>query len=242
MPEIFINYRTGDGDEAAALIANALSERFGADKLFRASDSISPGDPYPEKLLAGVRDCRILLAIIGPDWHTHPRLQDPNDWVRREIVTAFKYAKSVIPILKGRTTERLDRKRLPKELGRLADVQSIRLDMKDEKPSLRRICDEIANRIPTLRAVDSLKPGPQPDGVANNSAHYNHGTVVQSHNFIGDAGTIIKDNQGLFHTGKGNIYQDSQHFSGDGATYIQGDNHGGIRHDFGTRDADRDNR
>jgi len=33
--------------------------------------------------------------------------------------------------------------------------------------------------------------------------------------------------------GKGNQYRDSQHFSGDGAVYVEGDNHGGIGHRFG---------
>jgi hypothetical protein len=32
---VFINYRTGDGDEAAALIGERLSDRFGAELVFR---------------------------------------------------------------------------------------------------------------------------------------------------------------------------------------------------------------
>ena len=40
MPGVFVNYRTGDGEWAAALIKRELSARFGADQVFYASQSI----------------------------------------------------------------------------------------------------------------------------------------------------------------------------------------------------------
>ncbi len=58
MHDVFINYRTGDGDEAAAMIERVLSERFGKQRIFRAARSIPPGSPYPETLLDAVRDQR----------------------------------------------------------------------------------------------------------------------------------------------------------------------------------------
>jgi hypothetical protein len=63
---------------------------------------------------------------------------------------------------------------------------------------------------------------------------------VQSHDITGDVGTVIKGNHGPVHAGKGDIYQDSQHFSGDGGTSIKGDNHGGIGHHFGGSHEDED--
>ncbi|WP_244321006.1 hypothetical protein [Streptomyces melanosporofaciens] len=47
MAEVFINYRTGDGEKTAALIKRELSYRFGEDSAFRASESIPPGMRYP---------------------------------------------------------------------------------------------------------------------------------------------------------------------------------------------------
>ncbi|MFE7268415.1 hypothetical protein ACFU9B_41625 [Streptomyces sp. NPDC057592] len=42
MTDVFINYRTGDGEKTAALIDQELSRRFGNGRIFRASKSIAP--------------------------------------------------------------------------------------------------------------------------------------------------------------------------------------------------------
>jgi TIR domain len=65
--EVFINYRTGDAEWVAAQIELYLSNRFGKEHVFKASRSIPPGAAFPEELLAGVRDCDVLLAVMGPD-------------------------------------------------------------------------------------------------------------------------------------------------------------------------------
>ncbi|RPE45762.1 TIR domain-containing protein [Streptomyces sp. Ag109_O5-1] len=86
MKEVFINYRTGDGEKNAALIDQELSRRFGPQHVFRASRSIAPGEAYPDSLLTALRRSYLLLAVVGPDWtNFRTRLHDPEDWVRREI-------------------------------------------------------------------------------------------------------------------------------------------------------------
>lgn len=47
MTDVFINYRTGDGDKTAALIDQELSGRFGQKRIFRASKSIPRATPTP---------------------------------------------------------------------------------------------------------------------------------------------------------------------------------------------------
>ncbi|MEU5878780.1 toll/interleukin-1 receptor domain-containing protein [Spirillospora sp. NPDC047279] len=221
MNEVFVNYRTGDGDEAAALLENALSARFGTDAVFRAAKSIPPGTSFQQALLTGVRRCSVLLAVIGAGWSGDRRLHDVNDWVRREIIEARDCGIPVIPVLKGRTSERLRAEDLPDELAWLADVQSLRLDTRDNGSHLRRIGDELMDLVPSLSEVGA--PAPGDDGQTRNSAENVHGTVVQGRDFTGDVGgTVINGNHGPVHTGKGSIYQGSQHFSGDGTTYVQG--------------------
>lgn len=129
MPHVFINYRTGDGERTAALLDQELSRRFGQDRVFRASRSIAPGHAYPEVLLTALRHSSVLLAIVGPDWtNFRRRLQDPDDWVRKEIEAAFECGLIVVPVLDGRKTDRLSKAALPPELARLADLQSVPFD------------------------------------------------------------------------------------------------------------------
>ncbi|MEV0407280.1 toll/interleukin-1 receptor domain-containing protein [Actinoallomurus sp. NPDC050550] len=233
MHGVFINYRTGDGDEAAALLEQGLSNRFGKERIFRATNSIQPGQSYPEELIMAVHNSAVLLAVMGPGWAHDRRLRDKSDWVRREILEAYASKITVIPVLKGRRTERLKAADLPAELERLADVQSLRLDPRDNEMDIRRIGDFLAELVPALKKADRQASRSTDTGAVYNTASDTRGTVTQSRNIDGDVGTVIKGNRGPVHTGKGDINQNTNHFSGDGATYIQGDNHGGISHRFG---------
>lgn len=240
MIEVFINYRTGDGEKTAALIDQELSRRFGGDRIFRASKSIAPGELYPERLSAALRRSSLLLAVVGPDWtNFRSRLHDPEDWVRKEIQEAFSYGLPVIPILDGRKTDRLSKADLPPELARLADLQSIPFDTHDTDRGLRRIGDLVIEMVPGLN--DLSRPAEENtstrDAVTNSVGDVT-GTAVQSRDFTGDVGTVVKGSQGPVHTGNGHIYQNSRHvsgsrhFSGNGMTYFEGDNHGNVQHRF----------
>ncbi|MFG1966080.1 toll/interleukin-1 receptor domain-containing protein [Nonomuraea sp. NPDC049028] len=231
--EVFINYRTGDGEKIAALLERDLSYRFGDEHIFRASKSIQPGATYPDQLISAVRRSGIVLAVIGPNWSKRPELHDEGDWVRKEILEAFTCGIEVIPVLDGRNTERLDPADLPGPLRRLADVQSVRLDLHDLQSGLTRIGNTLAAKLPRLKAADrTLRREPE-TGDVRNSIDEARGNIIQTRDFTGDAGTVIKDNQGLLHTGTGDINQHSPRISGMGATYIAGNNQGGIRQDFG---------
>jgi TIR domain-containing protein len=232
MHKVFINYRTGDGGEAAALLENALSTRFGKDEIFRAAKSIPPGASYADRLLDAVRHSTVLIVVIGPDWPADPRLHHENDWVRREILEAYDCGVRVLPVLKGRATARLKADLLPAELQRLADVQSLRLDMRDNGADLKRIGDELAALIPSFKDTDQASSAPT-SGATHNSVGQADGTVVQSHHITGDVGTVVKGNQGPVHAGQGDLNYNSPRFSGDRATYVNGDNHGGVGHQFG---------
>lgn len=132
MSEIFINYRTGDGEKTAALLRQGLSHRFGAGHAFHASQSIVPGESWPQRLLAAVRRSSVLLAVIGPRWaNFRTELENPKDWVRREIEAAFECEVPVVPVLDGRKTSRLSKADLPPALRRLADLQSLAFDSGD---------------------------------------------------------------------------------------------------------------
>ncbi|MDB1086565.1 toll/interleukin-1 receptor domain-containing protein [Streptomyces sp. ACA25] len=255
MPEVFINYRTGDGEKTAALIDHALSQRFGADHIFRCTRSLAPGKRFTDELLPQVRRSALLLAVIGPEWIHSAGLHHPDDWVRQEILAAFDCGLPVLPIMEGRKTERLRSSDLPPELARLGEVQSMRLDMQNSEADLARIGDQAADLVPALSAADRTGRAdrkPARSRPVGNSAEEVHGTVVQSRDITGDvttggASTVVENSSGPVHTGKGDIYQNSRHvsggrhYTGDGMANIEGDNHGGIQHTFGGSRAREDN-
>ncbi|CAM5297760.1 toll/interleukin-1 receptor domain-containing protein [Streptomyces abikoensis] len=246
MPDVFINYRTGDGEKSATLIETRLSDRFGSERIFRASKSIKPSEPYPQALRKALRRSSVLLAVIGSQWAAHPRLRNRDDWVRNEILEAFEIGVPVLPVLDGRTVDRLSADALPEELAHIADLQSLRLDHQNADADLARIGDTLADLVPELAAADSHvreRRDSTADGASSSVSGGTQGTVVQTRDFNGTVGTSFYGTQGPVNTGKGNQYVGSQHFSGpvsgDGATYVTGNVNGGINHRFGGK-ADRE--
>ncbi|GAA1362156.1 toll/interleukin-1 receptor domain-containing protein [Streptomyces beijiangensis] len=236
MADVFINYRTGDGEETATTLERDLTRRFGAGRIFRASQSIQPGEFFDDELLTAVRRSSLLIAVIGKEWAGSPRLQDPKDWVRKEIVEAFRCAIPVVPVLVGRGTDRLDSTQLPRALGKLARCHSVRFDTQNAEYDILRIGDFLAKRLPELAAADRADaPSPVPE---SGSVHHTvQGDVgewsVQARDITGDiGGTVIREAHGPVHTGTGD--QHLPHLSGDGAQYVAGDHHGGVHQQFGS--------
>lgn len=238
MPEVFVNYRTGNGEKTATVIWQALTQRFGKDRIFRASASIRSGDAFDEALEEAVRRSSVLLAVIGPGWADSPGLREEHDWVRWEILEAFRCRLHVIPVLDGRRTERLSPAALPPELERLARCQSLRFDSQTSERDLPYIGDELADLVPALAAADTTRgalPQPESGSVANSVSGRIDGHSVQARDISGDvAGTVIKGMTGAVHTGTGPQFTNSPQVTGDG-NIVAGTNHGGIRQDNAPR-------
>src|SRR5262245_45130880 len=90
MADIFISYRHGTTDSwAADDVAKRLEEHFSVFFDGRRG-SLELGDVFPAALEDALNDCRIVLAVIGPDWCSKEslrRLRRENDWVGRELRT-----------------------------------------------------------------------------------------------------------------------------------------------------------
>jgi hypothetical protein len=148
MPAAFINYRTGDGEATATLFERELSRRFGAEKIFRASQGVQLGSDFELEILEAVRRSSVLLAVVGPRWlyaqdESGRRLLDKrSDWTRREIIEAFACNVRVIPVLIG-STPRLISHQLPAPLQPLARCQYLRFDHRDADAGIQRLGDTL---------------------------------------------------------------------------------------------------
>jgi hypothetical protein len=155
MPGVFVNYRTGDGEWAAALVKRELGARFGADQVFYASQSIRLGEDFSREILSGLRRCEVLLALIGPRWvgaldrEGVRRLDKPDDWVRREITEAFQCGLRVIPVLMDGIAP-LTEADLPDALKRVARCQYLRIHHRSDDLDLPRLVDELVELVPEL--------------------------------------------------------------------------------------------
>jgi hypothetical protein len=106
-PKVFINYRSDNAGLAAQELDRELTRRLGDVAVFLDRRSIAPGRTFPPEILDKVRGCSVLLVVVGAGWEhaTTPtgtrRLDDDQDWVRREIREAVDYQVPVVPVLVG---------------------------------------------------------------------------------------------------------------------------------------------
>jgi hypothetical protein len=103
--DIFISYRRQDCPAAMGRLADRLLAEFGADRVFLDVGDIVPGADFVQTLERALAGATVVLALVGPHWlqvagsDGRRRLDDPQDFVRREIELALAHGKPVIPVL-----------------------------------------------------------------------------------------------------------------------------------------------
>ncbi len=105
MSRILISYRREDSAGHAGRLYDMLVEHFGADNVFMDIDTIAPGEDFVEVIRSAVSSAETVIALIGRQWLTvtnpggQRRLDDPDDFVRLELVTALERKIRVVPVL-----------------------------------------------------------------------------------------------------------------------------------------------
>lgn len=167
---VFISFRSDDGGYAAAQIDGKLREIFGDRHIFRSAHAIPVGAAFPDELLAALRQACVMVAVIGPRWATiagpggRPRLEDPDDWVRREIEYGLTAKIPLIPVLLD-GAERPSPGTLPPSIAGIAERQTIYFRSRFESSDLRHLVDALRETVPELSANRLFAtPEPAPPG------------------------------------------------------------------------------
>ena len=105
MATVFINYRREDAAGEAQALFKELCEKLGADAVFMDVETIALGRDFREVLTQRLASVDVMLTLIGKGWLESRdktgkrRLDDPNDFVRREIQAALERNIAVTPVL-----------------------------------------------------------------------------------------------------------------------------------------------
>ena len=103
---IFINYRRDDSRADSGRLYDRLVGRFPG-RVFRDVASLQPGVEWPVAIARVLGQTEACIVVIGKEWLNirdpagHRRLDDPNDTVRQEIVTALQRQTRIFPVLVG---------------------------------------------------------------------------------------------------------------------------------------------
>jgi TIR domain len=106
---LFISYRRGEAAGQARALSAVLGSEFGKQRIFMDVDSISPGSDFVEAIDQAINSCGVVLALIGHDWARRGGdekllLDNPDDFVRRELSSALEQNVPIIPILVERAS------------------------------------------------------------------------------------------------------------------------------------------
>jgi len=85
-------------------LSDVLERHFGPQSVFFDVDDLAPGTDFPVAIRNELKKCKVLLALIGTSWLTardadgFRRIDNPDDFVRREIGSALARGIPVIPV------------------------------------------------------------------------------------------------------------------------------------------------
>lgn len=106
MPEesykIFISYEREDAGGWAGSIYQRLKDDYGPGIVFKDEEETRTATDWPPRLARLVKSCNAVVLIIGPGWKDSrviAKLNDPINWVHREIVTAIEADKPIFPVV-----------------------------------------------------------------------------------------------------------------------------------------------
>jgi len=146
---IFLSYRRDDTAGEAGRLAEHLARRFGQDRVFLDIDTIAPGTDFTSELERALVGTTVVLVMIGRRWltavdaHGRRRLDIPDDFVRREIVTALQRGTRLIPVLVQNASMPTSAE-LPDVLAPLASRQAIAIQHEEFGADTQRLADAIA--------------------------------------------------------------------------------------------------
>jgi hypothetical protein len=155
---VFVCYRRRTTQADAGRIADRLAATFGAERVFRDMDSISPGMDFADVIADRMATCDAVVAVIGPDWTADPRLADPEDHVRRELVTAIRAGVPIIPLLvQGASMP--EKEALPEDLRAVCRHDAMAIVDRLYDASLDALTRAI-RKLPRRRATAAAGPAP----------------------------------------------------------------------------------
>ncbi len=104
---IFISYRRSDSAPYAGRLHDHLADHFGKDRIFMDIEAIGAGSDFIHSIEQSLSISDAVIVLIGKTWAStpgadgKPRLADPDDFVRMEIVEALESGMEIFPVLVG---------------------------------------------------------------------------------------------------------------------------------------------
>ncbi|HEX2906152.1 MAG TPA: toll/interleukin-1 receptor domain-containing protein [Phototrophicaceae bacterium] len=157
--KIFISYRRNDHPDFVERIRDWFLLRYGRDSVFMDFDNIPPFTRFADYIRQRVRECDVLIAIVGPSWMDTLREREHHadeDYVRLEIRLALEEGKPIAPIcIKGAAPPRVQD--LPADLRPMLDYHMAFLNSgRDFLDNIERVVNAVEELLARLEMFSSV--------------------------------------------------------------------------------------
>ena len=149
--DFFISYRRGPDSFVANTLRKGLADKFGPRSVFLDTDELAAGEQFPTRIENAIAACRAMLVVIGPDWLNVSRdagarrLDEPDDWVRREIELGLaRHDIAIVPVLYGGATMPRP-EQLPETIRELALHNDVVLTGSDHQAEIDALVKSMEN-------------------------------------------------------------------------------------------------
>ncbi len=174
---VFISYRRDDSAGWTGRLYDRTVSALGSERVFMDVEAIAPGEDFAEAIEAILDRVETVLVVIGPRWlevrdsEGRRRIEDPADFVRREIEGALVRRIRVVPVLVG-GAEMPSEHDLPEDIFALARRNSVSLRDARFGADVDRLLDAIGPELPGTEPGQSEGQS-TPDAVGlGRSAHH----------------------------------------------------------------------
>jgi hypothetical protein len=157
--ELFVAYRRVDAPGHAGRIGDRLIGHFGSGQVFKDVESLPLGVDFVEFIRDKLQRAFAMVVIIGPNWATNQRLQNPTDLHREEIRSALERGIHIVPAFVGGASMPSEQE-LPEDIRPLArkhgvDISDTRWDYDVSRlvASVERALAESPRRLKFLAQV-----------------------------------------------------------------------------------------
>ena len=162
--KIFISYRREDSASITGRIYDRLVAAFGYPVIFKDVDSIPYGVDFRQHIDGAIRQCSVVLVIIGREWliardeYGVVRLNSPHDFVRIELESALQQRVYIIPVFVSGISS-IPVNQLPISIQNLAYINGIHVrEDPDFHGDMNRLINRLSQIIPPAGASSQLSP------------------------------------------------------------------------------------
>ncbi|MEH1827548.1 MAG: 4a-hydroxytetrahydrobiopterin dehydratase [Nostoc sp.] len=174
---IFVSYRRADSAAETGRLYSTILQELGRDTVFMDTSSIELGTEWPKKLEDALEKAQIVIVVIGTEWirisdeYGLRRIDQEDDWVRREIEFALREDKKLLPLL-VRGAKMPPSNKLPTSISALTQKQALDIrndywehDIKLALEQLRLVTDQNkkSERSLTSNNLWGIYPTPDPE-------------------------------------------------------------------------------